>query len=91
MSDLEQHFIQASQRLRAAAQQFAGLKIQVIRSYLEKQYPGVKFEIKTEENILSTDLVFPGMRRARSYQLSREINDYLQGLLERENEGINER
>lgn len=90
MSDLEQNFIQASKLLHDVARQFAQLKLQVMSNYMEKHYPGVKFEIKTEDNILSTDLVFPGMRRALSYELSREINGYLQGLLGRENEVINE-
>ncbi len=89
MSDPEQNFIQASKLLHEVAQQFAQLKIQVTSNYIAKHYPGVKFELKTEDNnILSTDLVFPGMRRALSYEISREINDYLQGLLGRENEVI---
>lgn len=89
MSDLEQQYILVSKLLHDVARQVAQLKIQVISDYMAKQYPGVKVEVKTEEdNILSTDLVFPGMRRELSSALSREIADYLQGLLGRESEAI---
>ena len=89
MSDLEQNFIQASKLLHDVARQFAQLKIQMIHDYMEKHHPGVKFEVKTEEDsLLAVDIVFPGAGRALSYALSREINDYLQGLLGRENEVI---
>lgn len=92
MSDLEQTFIQATKRLYEATQQYAQLKLQMIHDYMEKHHPGVTFEVKSEEdNLLAVDLVFPGAGRTRSYELACEVNNYLQGLLARKNEVINER
>lgn len=82
MSDLEQNFIQASQRLHGASLHFAQLKIQVIRDYIETHHPGVQFELKwVDDDILSSpDMVFPGLGIEASRQLASEIEMYLQVL-----------
>ena len=84
MSDLEQNFIQATQHLHDASLQFAQLKLQVISNFMEVHHPDVKFEIKTvEDNLLSSEIVFPGLELMASRSLAEEIEIYLQTLLGR--------
>lgn len=89
MSNLEQNFIHASQHLYQVSQRFAQLKLELISAYMAEHHPSVQFHVKTmDDNILSTDVVFPCLTTYRSRQIARAINLYLQGLLEREN-GVN--
>lgn len=79
----EQQFILLHRQLHAVAHEAAQAEIRLMGAYIESHHPGVLYEISIENhNVLSIEVVFPGLGAQASRQLSQELRDYLQQLLD---------
>jgi hypothetical protein len=86
MKELEDRFISSHKALYDVAHHAAATKIALIEAYVTLHHPGIACEMKmTEGNAMSLEVVFPGLGRDKSRQLSLEIQDYLQKLLNETN------
>jgi len=84
MTDLESAYIRKSQELFTAANEWATLRQAAIEAFMTQNHPGVQCVMSVEkDNVLSLEVVFPGIERERSNQLGCEINAYLKQLDEK--------
>ena len=82
MDKLEEQFIAAHQALHAATKQASEIKKALIEAYIALHYPDISCQVTImQENLLSLDVVFPGLGRDNSRRLSLEISSYLQNLI----------
>jgi hypothetical protein len=83
MTDREKRFVALKQELQTKAREAAEARKSIIGLYVAFHYPGVPYKITImEDNLLSIDIVFPGLGRDLSHIVVNEVRGYLQELLQ---------
>lgn len=81
LDQLEHQYIDAHKELYDVARKATNAKKCLMEAYVELHHPGVYCHITImEDNMLSLDVVFPGLENNAARRLGQELCDYLQRL-----------
>ncbi len=79
----EERFVVLHRELHAKAREAAEARKTLVELYVAVHFPGVPYKATImDDNILSIDLVFPGLGRDLSQTIVNEVREYLRSLLE---------
>ena len=84
--DLKNEYMDACQRVYTATKEAIYAEKALVESWMDTHYPAIPCTVTImEDNLLSLDIVFPGVHRDTAKRLAQEIADYIHEILEEGN------